>query len=164
VILLGDATIRAGVFSLLLLAPWVLLVLWVIYVTVFASAVVTDADGITVQNLLRRTRIAWSAVADIDLRYQLVITTVDGRRVTCFGGPVSGRPARGRLAQEQGRRLPPAIKDLDRLLDDLEAARERGAGDGRVTRSWDVPALVAVAVLIVAAVIATFVVTGSTAA
>ncbi|WP_159501823.1 PH domain-containing protein [Microbacterium sp. 18062] len=134
-----------------------LLVLWGVYVVVFASAVTTDAEGITAQNYLRRTRVPWGAVEDIDLRYQLVITTRDGGRLTCFGGPVSGRP--GRLSRSAGddeaRRVPSALREVDRIRAEWDDARERGAADGAVTRSWDLAALVALLVLVVAAVVAT---------
>ena len=162
-LLLGDALLRAGIVSLLLLAPWVLLLLWGVYVAVFASSVATDDDGITVQNFLRRTRIPWAAVEDIVLRFQLIVVTKDGRRVTCYGGPVSARPAtpRRRGRGDDGPRPPAGLRDLEGIRALWEDAVARGAGDGEVRRGWDVPALIALAVLVAAAIIATISVSAS---
>jgi hypothetical protein len=160
--LLGDVLIRAGFGTTLLIAPWVLLLLWAVYVAAFASVVVTDDDGITVQNFLRRTRVPWGQVTDIALRYQLVVTTRDGRRVTAFGGPVSGRAWR-RSGDADGRRMPTALRDTDSIRDRWEAADVTPDG-GRVVRSWDIPALVVLVILVAGAVTASLIVAGSTSA
>ena len=117
-----------------------LLVLWAIYLGLYASHLVTDADGITVQNYLRRTRIGWGAVADIEMGFQLVVTTADGRRLTCYGGPATGRPSR---AARNG-----AAPSSGHVVDAWEAGRGPGASTA-VTRGWDVPALVALVALVV---------------
>ncbi|QEV99625.1 PH domain-containing protein [Microbacterium caowuchunii] len=158
--LLGDAFVRAGIGSTLLLAPWVLLLLWAVYVLLFASAVTTDVSGITVQNFLRRTRVPWGAVDDIVLRYQLIVTTKDGSRVTCFGGPVSGR-SRRLPGRDDGNRMPNALRDLDLIRADWERALDGDAAAGPVARSWDLPALLALLVLVLGAVVATVIVSGS---
>ena len=157
--LLGDALVRAGLGTTLLLAPWVLLLLWAVYVAAFASVVATDDDGITVQNFLRRTRVPWGEVADIALRYQLVVTTREGRRVTAFGGPVSGRAWR-RSGDADGRRMPAALRDTDTIRDRWETAAPTPDG-ARVVRSWDIPALIALVILVAGAVTASLIVAGS---
>ncbi|MDQ1128173.1 PH domain-containing protein [Microbacterium sp. SORGH_AS_0888] len=164
VLLLGDALLRSGWRETALLAPWVLLLLWGVYVVLFASAVVTDADGIEVRNLLRVTRASWGQVADITMAYQIVVRLLDGRRVNCFGGPVRGRPRRsahgGRLPALRPRDEDEApvvdttgVDQADRIVEEWERA---GAvsGTGTIARSWDLPALVALAVLVVWAVAA----------
>lgn len=151
-LLLGDAVLRSGWGTMALLAPWPLLALWGVYVGVYVSAVTTDAAGLRVQNLMRITQIPWGQVAGIDLRYQLVITLRDGRRLTCFGGPATARPSVQRRRDEETPRVSAAARDLQRLRDDWEAA---GAGTGGVvTRRWDIPALAALAAIAVWAVIA----------
>lgn len=148
--LLGDAVLRGGIVAGLLLAPWILLALWAVYVAVFASTVVTDAEGIRVQNFVRVTRIPWAAVADIRMRFQLVVETIDGRTVTCFGGPASAR-ATGAAARASSAstREPAAMRDLDRILDEWERARPAGGHgtDAAARRGWDVPAVIAFLVL-----------------
>jgi len=121
----------------------VLLVLWAIYLGLYASHIVTDADGITVQNYLRRTRIGWGAVADIEMGYQLVVTTADGRRLTCYGGPATGRPSRDARSGDDR-----ASASSGHVVDAWEAGRGPGASTA-VTRGWDVPALVALVALVV---------------
>ncbi|WP_460775169.1 PH domain-containing protein [Microbacterium sp. GXF7504] len=130
-----------------------LLVLWAVYVGLYASHVATDATGVTVQNYLRRTRIGWGAVTDVAMRYQLVITTADGRRITCYGGPATGRPARAvRRGEDAGSA---ASGDI---VDAWETARRDAGADTAVTRSWDVPALVALLVLVAGALVALLIV------
>jgi hypothetical protein len=150
-LLLVDALVRSGLVTTLLIAPWVLLVLWAVYVAVFCSVVTTDAAGITAQNFLRRSVVPWGAIADIELRYQLTIVTHDGLRIACFGGPASGRPRR---TTEAGARVPRALREVDVIRDDWERAVREGAAGGPVVRSWDVPTLIALAVLVAAAAVA----------
>ncbi|MFT4305323.1 MAG: PH domain-containing protein, partial [Microbacterium sp.] len=91
VFVLVDAVIRSSWAETLLIAPWVLMILWAIYVGVYASCVVTDAEALTVQNLLRRTRVPWPKVAGVDVDLQLIVSTADGDKISCFGGPTRGR-------------------------------------------------------------------------
>lgn len=156
VFMLADVLLRAGWWQVFLLAPWVLLVLWAVYVAAFASHVRADADGVTVQNLLRRTRVPWAAVSEIRLRWQLDLILNDGSVVTAFGASPAGRPGRpGLRAAETTRRTPPAVAEAERLQDLLDAWRADHAGalgnSDRVVerqRSWDVMPLAALGVLI----------------
>ncbi len=103
--LLGDAVARAGWGQMLLLAPWVLLVLWVVYVNTFASVVRIDDQGAMVQNLLRRTTFGWSRVRGVDLRWQLTFSLEDGKELSCYGGPAKASPAgSGRTGERSGSR------------------------------------------------------------
>lgn len=152
--LLGDAVLRAGWFTTFLIAPWLLLVLWAVYVMMFASHVATDSDGVTVQNLLRRIRMPWPRVTDIDMRFQVVFRLDDGSKVSAFGGPVAGRPARpGRREDDaRTRREPPALRDLELIREQWQVSQERPVDAAPVRRSWDVPALIALAIIAVWAV------------
>ncbi len=148
-LLLVDAVVRAGWVEMLLLAPWMLLVLWFIYVTTFLSHVAIDAEGATVQNLLRVARIPWGRVDDIGIRYQVQFTLDDGRTVSAFGGPVAGRPPRPGLRPDPSprSRIPPALRDLDLIREQWHAANETGSGAGPVVRRWDVRTLGVLAVI-----------------
>lgn len=158
VVLLGDAALRAGVGEMLLIAPWVLLVLWGVYALLFAPHVRTDADGIRIQNPLRIAEVPWARVTDIDMRWQLEIRTDEPRTYKAYGGPVAGRPGRPPLRRDDdsGRRQPPAIRDLTLIQDAWESARE-GAPHAPVRRAWDFPSLIALAVLIVWVTISLFI-------
>ncbi|WP_438352562.1 hypothetical protein [Microbacterium sp. CJ88] len=164
VFLLGDAVLRAGWGQMLLLAPWVLLVLWGIYVTMFASMIQTDASGATVQNYLRRTRVPWSVVTDIRLRYQVVLVLGDGegaKQLRAFGGPVAGRPGRPRRADaDRAHREPPALREVELIRDQWQSAVGSDARGGVATRSWDLPATGVLVGLVVWAVVAVLITGG----
>jgi hypothetical protein len=151
---------------MLLLAPWVLLVVWGIYVAMFASAIETDAAGTTVQNFLRRTRLPWSIVTDVHLRYQVVFVydgAADGpeRQLKAFGGPVAGRPGRPRgRGADAARREPPALREVELIREQWQTALEDGTGAGAVTRSWDWLGVGAFAVLVAWAVLAVLITGG----
>jgi hypothetical protein len=147
-LLLVDVVIRGGVMQALLIAPWMLAVLWVVYVVSFASHVATDAEGISIQNLLRRIRVPWGRVTGIELRWQLAVTLDDGTVVRSFGGPSPTR--RGRRAARAS--ADPATEQTGRIVDDWIAAA--GRGEGPVRRSWDLPALAGLVVIAVWSVVA----------
>jgi hypothetical protein len=150
VFLLGDAVLRAGWGQMLLLAPWVLFGLWVVYEIAFVSAVRIDDGGGLVQNMLRRTSFGWQRVRDIDLRWQLVFSLDDGTDVTCYGGPARARPRRKGSAAEESA-VPTSLRGLTDIRDRWEAAPP--TADAPIRRSWDVPALAALGVIVVWAVL-----------
>lgn len=161
VLLLGDAVLRAGWGEMLLLAPWVLLVAWTVYVLMYAPALSIDAEGATVQNLLRRIRVPWGRVEAVEMRWQIVVQIDDGTKVTALGGPVGGRPARRRkndTTNDDRGSMSSASRDLDQIRDTWREATQRGATGGSVVRSWDAPALIALAILVVWAVIVVLIV------
>lgn len=149
-LLLIDAVVRAGWAQTFLIAPWLLIVLWVIYVSTYLSHVAIDGEGATVQNGLRRIRIPWRRVTDVAFRYQVRFVLDEGKPVGAFGGPVAGRPTRPGLrgAPDPRHRQPPALRDLALIREQWEHATETGSGEGVVTRSWDVPAVIALGVLV----------------
>lgn len=145
--LLGDAVLRAGWGQALLLAPWVLLGLWVVYEIAFVSTVRIDASGASVQNMLRRTSFGWRRVRDIDLRWQLVFSLDDGRDLTCYGGPARARPARLRAgAADEEASAPAGLRALTDIRDRWQAASGDDV-DAPLRRTWDLPALLALAVI-----------------
>ncbi len=167
--LLVDAAVRAGMGEMLILAPWVLLVLWFVYVLVYAPHIRTDASGVRVHNLLRIVEFPWSAVLDIELRWQVRFRLSSGQDVASFGGPVAGRPGRPPLRFGGGeRREPPALRDMDLLREQWISATEHDADHGIgshdnaplgaaltaavIRRRWDLPALAALAVIVIWAV------------
>lgn len=149
--LLGDAVARGGWGQMLLLAPWVLLGLWIIYELSFVSHVRMDDAGVVVQNMLRRTSFGWSRVRDIDLRWQLVFSLEDDTDVTCFGGPAHARQRRSRMREEDEQKVPAGIRDLTEIRDRWQAAGS--TENGSIRRSWDGRALVALGVIAVWATI-----------
>lgn len=162
---LGDAAIRAGWQAMLLLAPWVLLVLWVLYVIGPASSVRMDDAGVRVQNMLRSTTFGWKRLRDVDLRWQLVFALDDDTEVTSFGGPARARPRRNSAFVARDTDHPPAsarvpggYRELTEIRDRWESAD--ATADAPIRRSWDAPALFALAVIAAGAVVAVLVVQG----
>ncbi|WP_247629627.1 PH domain-containing protein [Microbacterium croceum] len=149
--LLGDAVARGGWGPMLLLAPWVLLGLWVIYELSFVSYVRMDDDGVVVQNMLRRTSFGWRRVRDIDMRWQLVFSLEDSTDVTCFGGPAHARQRRSRMREEHEQKAPAGLRELTDIRDRWQASGP--TANGQISRSWDGRALVALTVIIVWATI-----------
>lgn len=154
VFLLGDAVVRAGFAQMLLLAPWVLIALWVIYAASAASVLRVSDQGVVVQNLLRRTTFGWSHVKDVDFRWQLEFRLDDGTTITAMGGPARSRPRR-QTKQElevEGAKAPSGVHELSDIRERWKAALS--AADAPIRRSWDWAALGALLVLIVWAAIA----------
>ncbi|MDQ4213991.1 PH domain-containing protein [Microbacterium sp. ASV81] len=159
VFLLVDAVNRGSFGLMLLYAPWILLVLWLIYEISVASMVRVDDDGVVVQNLLRRTTFGWRRVADMDLRWQLDFQLDDGRKLSCWGGPGRAQsPRPGRKGEDP--KVPQSLRALTEISDrrDLAAAREEfapGEGvDAPIRRTWDWRAAFAIVVIVVWAGIA----------
>ncbi len=150
--LLVEATVRSGVGEALLLVPWILLVIWVIYVVGVASDVRADVTGVGVQNLLRRTWVPWSRVKRIAMRWQIELTLDQGGVVRCFGGPSRSRPRRigpGRSREDADEGADDGIAKLQRLRLAADAPP-----DAAVVRTWDWPSIIALAAIAIWAVIA----------
>lgn len=154
--LLGDTVVNGSIVQALLVAPWLLLGLWIVYETAFVSFVRVDQEGAVVQNLLRRTTFGWARVQDIDMRWQLEFTLDDGRTVSCWGGPAKARPPRPSREEDAEVKVPSALRVLTSIRDLWSAAPS--TADTPIRRSWDGPAVIALAVIVLWAVAALVVV------
>ena len=169
-----DAVLRSGVEGALLVAPWPLLALWIVYVVGVASDIRADRTGVRVQNFLRRTWVSWARVKRIAVRWQLEITLDDGAIIRCLGGPMRSRSRRigpERTREDSATQSHDGIAALHRmraeaeLRSDAEVRSGGGVSSGgevrsgaEVTHTWDIPALAALVILAawaVAAVVAT---------
>lgn len=143
--LLGDTAVRGSWGQMLLVAPWVLLGLWVVYQVSFVSHLRVDDQGALVQNMMRRTSFGWSRVRDIDFRWQLEFALDDGSTIGCYGGPARSRPRRSSMrAEEEAPKAPAGVRDLSDIRDRWQAA---SGSDAPIQRTWDGPALIALAVI-----------------
>lgn len=151
--LLGDAVVRGSWAQMLLLAPWVLLGLWVVYVLSAASRLRVDASGVFAQNLLRTVSFGWARVRDVDFRWQLEFALEDDTTVTAMGGPAHSRARRqtSREREVEGAKVPAGVRALSEITDLRKAAV---AADAPIRRSWDWISLGVLAVLVVWAVVA----------
>lgn len=154
--LLGDTVVNGSIVQALLVAPWMLLALWIVYEISFVSSVRVDDDGATVQNMLRRTSFGWRRVRDIDLRWQLEFSLDDGRDVSCYGGPARARPPRPRRGEDVEPKAPTSLQALTEIRDRWATAPATASAP--IRRTWDGPALIALVVILLWAAAALFIV------
>lgn len=156
VFLLGDAVVRGGWTQTLLLAPWVLLGLWIVYEISYVSMVRIRDDGAQVQNMLRRTDFGWHRVRDIDLEWQLKFSFDDDTELTCWDGPAHARPRRSKMRDEETS-VSTSLRSFTDIRDRWQAAAGHGAS-APIRRSWDTSALLALGVIVLWAVVAVLIV------
>ncbi|MGH3690868.1 MAG: PH domain-containing protein [Microbacterium sp.] len=154
--LLGDAVVRGGWMQTLLLAPWVLLGLWIVYEISFVSMVRIRDDGAVVQNMLRRTEFGWHRVRDIDLQWQLRFSFDDGTDLTCWAGPAHARPRRSKMRDEETQ-VSRSLQSFTDIRDRWQAAAGHEAS-APLRRSWDARALLALGIIVAWAVAAVLIV------
>lgn len=136
--LIGDAGVRASWFDAMLVAPWLLLVLWAIFVFFAAPTVTATTEGVTVRNMLRVTDIPWRAVAEVRMRWQVEVALRDGSTVPALGAA----PRRLHLRKGDG-------MGSDQV-ETLELFRERAdrMGPTEVASGWHRPTLIALAAIV----------------
>ncbi len=136
--LLVDAGVR-GSWDVVLTAVGPLAVLlWVLWFLTWRPSIRLDDTAVTIINPLRVTRVPWGEVADVRLRWQIVVETSDGRKVPCWGGPSLPRPKPVRKGEP---RVLPQPDEMTVLLDRWAERRDAGAAHGAVHRGWDRQAL-----------------------
>lgn len=140
--LLVDMAIRGGVWDAFLVAPWLIGVCWLVWIFQVSPRIVADDDGARVVNVLRVIELPWSTVEAVRLRYNMEFQLRTGAKVTAWGG--SSR----RLHKSLKRRSAedPAEQEAEALQRLHANSNDRS---GRVHRTWDMPALIALAVIIV---------------
>jgi hypothetical protein len=145
--------------------PAVLLAAVLVYAGFWAPRVELDPAEVRVINPFRSYRISWPAIRDIDSRWSLTLHTVRGR-VTAWAAPSPGlfsqlprmRRDAFRISLASQRESRGAEQARQLIVQQWEAYREAGVlgaveGEG-VTRRWNVPLLVTVAVVTAALVLA----------
>lgn len=149
--LIADLAIRGTWEQTLKYAPWVLLLVFAIYVLVGSSWIKPTASSLQARNMFRRHTIGWQDVTDISVHYQVVVKTKDGKSTVLIAGPAAGRPGRLAGAKGEGQRTPPILLVRDDLTSTWDL--HRNTCTTPTTRSWDVP-LVATAVVLIGLTIA----------
>lgn len=154
-VLIGDLAIRGTAIQVLKYTPWMLLVVYLIYLMVGASSVRIAPQSLIVRNMLRRHTIAWRDVTDVTVRYQVFVHTNDDHSTPLMAGPAAGRPGRVAGARGEGYRPAPIMV----LRDEITAAWERGkeAPDQRTTHGWDVPLVAVGSALLVVSILTTLI-------
>ena len=70
-LLIGDMLIRGTLEQAVLVSPWLLLLLWFVYLFLFAPRIVATPDGVAVHNVLRVAQLSWGAIESITARWQI---------------------------------------------------------------------------------------------
>lgn len=154
VVLVVQSLAAGYVADTLRIAPWLLLVLWVMVVLLVRPSVVIDDDTLTVTNVLRRHVLPWATVDDVTLRYQMRVHLREDRWIVCWGAPAVGldRTA-GAKRDPQGSRTEEATTLRRLVWDHVDHAP---ATDVPARSGWDVVGVVGsvvVVVLLVASVV-----------
>jgi hypothetical protein len=148
--LLGDVVVRGSWGQALLIAPWMLVPLWFVYVFLYAPHLEVRDDRVRVHNPLRTIDLPWSTVDDLVMRWQLEFHLTPDAAATGVGGRkgIVEAWSFSRRWSGFGRRR---TDDTDVTLDvmrGLHASVGRQPG-ARPVVSWDVPPLVAAAAIAV---------------
>lgn len=141
-LLIGDMLIRGTLEQAVLVSPWLLLLLWFVYLFLFAPRIVATPDGVAVHNVLRVTQLSWGAIESITARWQIEFRMKEpfgDKPVQAWGAPTQ-RPSRSPKKEH------PSSGQIERLRAMLEEAPAQAAT--RAIR-WDVPGLVAGAVIVI---------------
>lgn len=163
-------TVRDDPAGALRFAPFAGLVALVVYALFWRPRVDVDADGVTLANVVRDTRVPFARLEDVRTRFALTLETVEGT-FTSWSSPAPGRTSALSLSRRDTRGFEAMGQPTDQGVSasaapntDSGAAallvrhrwevwREHGgspepAGDGRITRTWDVPLICGFAVLL----------------
>lgn len=137
--LVYDALAAGAVLFTLASLPWLLLVLWVIYVLTVRPCLIVRRNELVIVNVGREHHLPWSTIADLTSRYQLAVVLHDGRRIVSWGAPSlgvdrasvwgAGRPADPPRAQGvRPSRTPRAQLPVTSIIDSARARWEDDAG------------------------------------
>jgi len=137
-----DMAVRSSPWDAFLVAPWLFLVCWLVWLFLVVPRIEADEREARVYNLLRIIELPWTAVAGVRLRYNMEFTLRAGGVVTAWGG--SSR--RLHLSIKRRSAEDPA-EDEAQALQRLHAYAE---GEPAVAaRRWNIPALAALALIVV---------------
>jgi hypothetical protein len=136
--LLIDAAVRAEWTIVLLSLPWMGLVLLVCWMLLIRPCLIVSPSTLTVVNVFRTHTIPWREVAELQVRYQLVVELTDGTTIRAWGSPTI-RPRRDREADtstpNRSRAFVGVVEAIDRARDDVGRA-PTGTDSRTVSIAW----------------------------
>ncbi len=139
---------------LLFAAPVGVLVIWMLWLTLYLPALYYDNDRVIIVNMGRIYLLPWSKVESIDQRLSLIFTLQDGSRITAMGTPY---PRRGNLMPTRTT-ASPSSRNYDGDISILDGFRAGAVEHGEpISRKWDAPALWIGAVIVLLVVLASVV-------
>lgn len=117
--MLLDAAVRAEWSTILLALPWMCALLLVCWGLLIRPCLIVEPSGLTVVNIVRTHALPWREIADLHVRYQLVITLRDGTVIRAWGSPTV-RPARS----DPDTPKPPRNRAFVGVVEAIEQARD----------------------------------------
>jgi hypothetical protein len=146
--LLIDAAVRAEWAIVLLSLPWMGAVLLVCWMLLIRPCLIVAPSTLTVVNVVRTHTIPWQEVAELHVRYQLVVELTDGTTIRAWGSPTV-QPRRDREADasttHRSRAFVGVVEAIDRARDDV--GRPPAGSESRTVRvAWQPLLALAVAV------------------
>ena len=97
---------------------------WAVY---WRPEVEVSDGGVRIVNPWRTVHVPWPAVDDVDHRWSLTVTTVDGRRVSAFAAPAGGAVERGPGVARQAAQVISDRREALRTAGYLDDVRPEGA-------------------------------------
>lgn len=147
IVLLADAALRGAWDVVTTALPWMVLIVWAMYLVLVRPAVIVEPELLRVRNIFRDHDIAWKSITDFGTRFQLTIFLEGGRKIAAWGGPkiTVGRPKLGSKGHEPAPLADDVIRDA-RLMVGPGRSADRSA-----TRStWDLITIAVTAVVVLA--------------
>ena len=124
-----------GWSTLLAQLPAVALISTVVYAVCGRPRVIVKPEEVLLRNVVRDTTIPYTAISEIDTRYTLTITTVDGRRHQAWAAPAGGRFGAARVTDEERKSL-----SLSGPVEEIPASAglrsDAGAAAVAIRRRW----------------------------
>jgi len=85
--MLLDAAVRGEWSTVLVALPWMCAVLLICWGLLIRPRLIVTPIALTVVNVLRTHTLPWRDVTDLHVRYQLIVTLQDGKRIRAWGSP-----------------------------------------------------------------------------
>jgi len=129
------AAAHSGWSTVLGEAPTIALISTVVYAVFGRPRVIVRPDDVLLRNVVRDVSIPYSAITDIDTRYVLTVTTVDGSKHQAWAAPAGGRIRAARVTPEEQKALAWA-GPLDEIPSSATLRSDAGAAALAIRRKW----------------------------
>ena len=144
--MLVDAAVRAEWSTILLALPWMCAILLVCWMLLIRPRLIITPSHLVVVNVLRMHTLPWPRIAELHVRYQLVITLTDGSVLRAWGSPTvhpQKTHAADRAQASRKRAFVGVVEAIDQARDELGRPADTGESPTVRVVWWPLLALVA---------------------
>ncbi|WEK60051.1 MAG: PH domain-containing protein [Candidatus Microbacterium colombiense] len=120
--MLVDAAVRGEWTVILLTAPWMCVALIICWALLIRPRLVVSRDALTVVNVFRTHTVPWHDIDGLAVRYQLIVTLIDGNLIRAWGSPTTHpQGPRGQTDEKEARarRFVGVVEAIERTRDVL---------------------------------------------